>query len=171
MACGPVPEGYSRWTLRLLEEKARVELDVPIGKDAIRLAQKNELRPHKNAYGCIPSKENAEFIACMEDILDIYEMPYDSSYPDRNKIILVMDNLNTHAISSLYKAFPAPGARRLAKRPEIHYIPKHGSWRHGKVTAMYIRLVSNGNSQLKMPGVRVCPWRANCKKANPHKAD
>lgn len=40
MACGPVPEGHSRWTLRLLEEKARVELDVPIGKDAIRLALK-----------------------------------------------------------------------------------------------------------------------------------
>ena len=40
MACGPVPEGHSRWTLRLLEEKARVKLDVPIGKDAIRLALK-----------------------------------------------------------------------------------------------------------------------------------
>ena len=36
MACGPVPDGRSRWTLRLLEEKARVELDIPIGKDAIR---------------------------------------------------------------------------------------------------------------------------------------
>ena len=35
MACGPVPEGHSRWTLRLLEEKARVELNIPVGKDAI----------------------------------------------------------------------------------------------------------------------------------------
>ena len=52
----------------------------------------------------------------------------DVSYPDRDKIILVMDNLNTHAISSLYKAFPAPEARRIAKRLEIHYTPKHGSW-------------------------------------------
>lgn len=49
MTCGPVPEGHSRWTLRLLEEKAHVELDIPIGKDAIRHTQKNELRPHKNA--------------------------------------------------------------------------------------------------------------------------
>ena len=40
MACGPVPEGHSRWTLRLLEEKARVELDVSVGKDAIRHALK-----------------------------------------------------------------------------------------------------------------------------------
>ena len=52
----------------------------------------------------------------------------DVSYPDRDKIIFVMDNLNTHAISSLYKAFPAPEARRIAKRLEIHYTPKHGSW-------------------------------------------
>lgn len=36
MACGPVPDGHSRWTLRLLEEKVRVELDIHIGKDAIR---------------------------------------------------------------------------------------------------------------------------------------
>ena len=52
----------------------------------------------------------------------------DVSYPGRNKIMLVMDNLNTHALSSLYKAFPAPEARRIAKRLEIHYTPKHGSW-------------------------------------------
>ena len=52
----------------------------------------------------------------------------DVSYPDRNKIILVMDNLNTHALSSLYKAFPASEARRIAKKLEIHYTPKHGSW-------------------------------------------
>lgn len=52
----------------------------------------------------------------------------DVSYPDRDKIILVMDNLNTHALSSLYKAFPAPEARRIARKLEIHYTPKHGSW-------------------------------------------
>lgn len=39
-----------------------------------------------------------------------------------------MDNLNTHALSSLYKAFPAPEARRIAKKLEIHYTPRHGSW-------------------------------------------
>ncbi len=36
MACGPVPEGHSRWTLRLLEEKARAELDIPVGRETIR---------------------------------------------------------------------------------------------------------------------------------------
>ena len=52
----------------------------------------------------------------------------DVSYPDKEKIILVMDNLNTHAIASLYKTFPAAEARRIAKKLEIHYTPKHGSW-------------------------------------------
>ena len=49
-------------------------------------------------------------------------------YPDAPKIRLVMDNLNTHSISSLYEAFEPETARRLAKRLEIHYTPKHGSW-------------------------------------------
>jgi hypothetical protein len=49
-------------------------------------------------------------------------------YPDAQKIILVMDNLNTHKPASVYKAFPPPKARRILKRLEIHYTPKHGSW-------------------------------------------
>lgn len=159
-----------------------------------------------NAYWCIPPKEDGEFIACMEDILDIYERPYDPQlpvicmdekpyqclddmrdplpvrpgdtqkvdaeyvrqgtcsifvfveplagyryvhvreqrtavdwaeeirylltecYPDKDRVILVMDNLNTHVIGSLYKRFPAEVARSYAKRLEVHYTPKHGSW-------------------------------------------
>ena len=49
-------------------------------------------------------------------------------YPDAPKVCLVMDNLNTHNTSSLYEAFPPERARALAKRMEIHYTPKHGSW-------------------------------------------
>jgi hypothetical protein len=52
----------------------------------------------------------------------------DAMYPDKEKIILVMDNLNTHKASSLYKAFPPEEARRIMKKLEIHYTPKHGSW-------------------------------------------
>jgi hypothetical protein len=52
----------------------------------------------------------------------------DVRYPNVEKITLVMDNLNTHKISALYKAFPAAEARRLAKRLDVHYTPKHGSW-------------------------------------------
>jgi len=49
-------------------------------------------------------------------------------FPNAEKVRLVMDNLNTHTIGSLYRTFPAHHARRLAKRLEIHYTPKHGSW-------------------------------------------
>ena len=46
----------------------------------------------------------------------------------RAKVKVVLDQLNTHNISSLYKAFPAPYASKLRKRIEIHLTPKHGSW-------------------------------------------
>lgn len=52
----------------------------------------------------------------------------DECYPGREKILLVMDNLNIHAEASLYKRYKPDEARRLAKRLEIHYTPVHGSW-------------------------------------------
>ena len=51
----------------------------------------------------------------------------DKHYPDKRTIVLVMDNLNTHKLSSLYEAFKPAEARRIAERLEIHYTPKHGS--------------------------------------------
>jgi hypothetical protein len=52
----------------------------------------------------------------------------DEQYPQAEKIVLVMDNLNTHTPASLYEAFPPAEARRLLERLELHYTPKHGSW-------------------------------------------
>jgi len=52
----------------------------------------------------------------------------DTHFPGAAKIVLVQDNLSTHTTASLYAAFPAPEARRLAGRFEWHYTPKHGSW-------------------------------------------
>jgi hypothetical protein len=52
----------------------------------------------------------------------------DIMYPVTEKIILILDNLNTHSPASLYKAFPADEAHRLANRFEWHYTPVHGSW-------------------------------------------
>jgi hypothetical protein len=52
----------------------------------------------------------------------------DERYPDAIKVRLVMDNLNTHNIASLYEAFEPKEARRLAERLDIHHTPKHGSW-------------------------------------------
>ena len=154
----------------------------------------------------IPPKENADFVAHMEDVLEVYKRPYNPAYPvvcmdeqptqltketrhmlpvapgrtaradyeyerngtavnfmfteplghwrkvcvrerrtavdwahevrelldvdykDAGKVVLVMDNLNTHKMASFYSAFEPGEARRLVERLEIHYTPKHGSW-------------------------------------------
>ena len=52
----------------------------------------------------------------------------DEVYPDAERVTVVCDNLNTHSLTSLYKAFPAEVALRLASKLEIVYTPKHGSW-------------------------------------------
>jgi hypothetical protein len=57
----------------------------------------------------------------LRDVIDLH-------YPHAEKIVLVMDNLNTHRPASLYEAFPPDEARRLIDKLEIHYTPKHGSW-------------------------------------------
>lgn len=164
------------------------------------------MKPHLVQEWCIPPEQNAAFVAAMEDILDVYCLPYDAKrpqvcmdempvqlvketrrpipsgpgrperydfeyerngtanlflfteplggwrhvsvterrtavdwahqirellevhYPDAESIRLVVDNLNTHRVASLYEAFEPEEARRLARRLDIHYTPKHGSW-------------------------------------------
>ncbi len=62
------------------------------------------------------------------DFANVLKYTSDTLYPQAEKIVLVTDNLNTHGVPSLYKAFPPAEANRLAKRFEWHYTPKHGSW-------------------------------------------
>jgi hypothetical protein len=164
------------------------------------------LKPHLRQQYVIPPIENAEFVTHMEDVLEIYRLPYDpkcpvlcmdeqpiqlvketrlplpakpghpeaidyeyerngtatiflfteplagwrkvvvserrtaidwarqiqqlldQDYAQCNKVILVCDQLNTHQLASLYKAFAPSTARQLVERLDIHYTPKHGSW-------------------------------------------
>ena len=58
---------------------------------------------------------------CVKELVDVH-------YPYAEKIVLVLDNLNTHTPAALYEAFDPAQARRLLERLEIHYTPKHGSW-------------------------------------------
>jgi len=58
---------------------------------------------------------------CIKELVDLH-------YPEAEKIVLVLDNLNTHTPAALYEAFIPAEARRLLERLEIHYTPKHGSW-------------------------------------------
>ena len=62
-----------------------------------------------------------DFALCMRELVDLY-------FPKAECIRVVLDNLSTHTPAALYAAFPAPEARRLLKRIEFHYTPKHASW-------------------------------------------
>ncbi len=62
-----------------------------------------------------------DYAQVLKDLCDVH-------FPDAETIVLVQDNLNTHAPSSLYQTFPPEEARRIADRFEWHYTPKHGSW-------------------------------------------
>ena len=62
-----------------------------------------------------------DFARCVKELVDVH-------YAGAEKVVLVMDQLNTHSPASLYAAFPAAEAKRLADKLEIHHTPKHGSW-------------------------------------------
>jgi len=66
-------------------------------------------------------RTKVDWARVIKDLVDVH-------YPDAERIVLVMDNLNTHTPGSLYEAFSPGEAKRLAGKLEIHYTPKHGSW-------------------------------------------
>jgi transposase len=62
-----------------------------------------------------------DFAACMRELTDVH-------YPKAERIRVVLDNLSTHSAGALYQSFPAAEARRVLRRLEFHYVPKHASW-------------------------------------------
>src|SRR5208337_1749307 len=62
-----------------------------------------------------------DYAQCLRDLVDI-------DFPDADKIRVVQDNLSTHSPGALYQAFPPAEARRILRRLEFHYVPKHASW-------------------------------------------
>jgi hypothetical protein len=187
----------------------------------------------------IPPEADAEFVACMEDVLDVYERPYDPNRPVVNmdeqpvqlvkdtrqpletepgqprrydheyeragtasvflftealgdwrqvsvrpqrtavdwaqevaavlegpfaqaeKVIVICDQLNTHTLGSLYKAFPPEKARRLAQRLELHYTPKHGSWLNiaeCELSVLTRQCLRNRTASLAALVRKVTPW-------------
>ena len=62
-----------------------------------------------------------DFAACMRELAEVH-------YPEAERIRVVLDNLSTHSVGALYQTFPADQARRVLRRQEFHYLPKHASW-------------------------------------------
>jgi hypothetical protein len=67
------------------------------------------------------SRAAVDFAACMRELADLH-------FPKADRIRVVLDNLSTHSAGALYQAFPAGEARRVLRRLEFHYVPKHASW-------------------------------------------
>lgn len=66
-------------------------------------------------------RTKVDFAHCMKDLVDVH-------FPDAEQIIVVLDNLSTHTCGALYDAFSPDEARRIARKLDFHYTPKHGSW-------------------------------------------
>jgi len=77
-------------------------------------------RPWRNVK-VTDSRAAVDFAACMRELTDIH-------FPKAERIRVVLDNLSTHSAGALYQAFPAAEARRVLRRIEFHYVPKHASW-------------------------------------------
>lgn len=206
-ACSGAPVGRARWTLELLAgEMMRLTEHTGLSRETVRRRLlENELKPWRKEMWCIP-KVDAEYVARMEDVLDLYaedappERPvvcFDESptqligevrgplraqpgqlerfdceyrragtrnlfvfvdahrpwrhvkvterhtsqdfaqcmrelsdlhYPHAERIRVVLDNFSSHSAGALYKSFPPQEARRILRRLEFHYVPKHASW-------------------------------------------
>lgn len=68
-----------------------------------------------------PQRRAIEWAQTMQALVDIH-------FPDAERIVLVLDNLNTHTPAALYRAFPPAEAKRIRDKLELHYTPVHGSW-------------------------------------------
>lgn len=83
MACHNPPEGYCKWTLRLLSERmVQMNYIDQISHTTVgRILKENSLKPNLVEEWCIPKEQSADFAACMEDVLEVYSRPYDERFP------------------------------------------------------------------------------------------
>ena len=88
----------------------------------------------------------------------------DVAYPDAPMVRVVLDNLNTHRMASLYETFPAAEARRIVKRLEFHHTPKHASW----LNMAEIEFSALGRSCLKRRNPDATPCNARSPPTRPN---
>ena len=106
LACHTHPEGYCKWTLRLLSERmVQMQYIDSISHTSVgNVMKKNSLKPHLVEEWCIPKEQSADFVACMEDVLEIYSRPYDECYPvvcmDEKPLQLLGEARNGHRKSN-----------------------------------------------------------------------
>lgn len=102
LACHTPPEGYCRWTLRLLSERmVQMNYIDSISHTTVgKVLKENSLKPHLVEEWCIPKEQSAEFAACMEDVLEVYSRPYDERNP-----VVCMDEKPLQLLAHARKGF------------------------------------------------------------------
>ena len=122
-----------------LDERPKTLRGTPRGRlparpgQAARQDYEYERHGSCNVFVCVESLVGKRQVSVTErrtllDFADQLRLLSDDLYPEAEKIVLVLDNLNTHTAAALYERFAPAEARRLASRFEWHYTPEHGSW-------------------------------------------
>lgn len=104
----------------------------------------------------LPQRTRIDWAGQVKELLNV-------DYPDAETVVLVMDNLNTHGIASLYDAFPPAEAHALAQRLEIHHTPKHGSWLNIaeiELSALTRQCLDRRLSDLDVLNTELAAWQA-----------
>jgi len=117
----PAPKGHANWTLRLLAEHCmEKKYIVSISHTAIgELLNTNEVKPHLSKYWCVPKENDAHFVAHMEDVLGIYQKPYNSKIP-----VICMDEKPIQLLDEVYE--------RITAKP-LRTDPDTGLLKHGEL--------------------------------------
>ena len=146
-ALSPPPKGYSRWNLRLLAEHCmEKKYIVTISHTAVgTILNTNQLKPHLSKYWCIPKENDPYFIASMEDILTIYQLPYNPSLP-----VICMDEKPVQLLDEIRERI---SARPLEYDPETE-LPHPGAVQ--KIDSEYVRM---GTSSIFMFTEPLGGWR------------
>lgn len=107
VACGQPPEGREHWTMQLLAERmVGLPYVKSVSRESVRRTlKKSELKPWLKKQWCIPPQANAESVCKMEDVLDVYQRPYDAQHPQ-----VCLDEASKQLIGETRCAVPvAPG--------------------------------------------------------------
>ena len=98
-------------------------------------------------------RTKGDFAWCMKELVEVH-------FPEAKVIRVVLDNLNTHDLSALYETFEPAEARRIARKLEFHYTPKHGSWLN--MVEIEFSILSRQCLDRRIPNIQILKREVAC---------